>query len=180
MDEGKQSWEKVVKIEAELKAVPMETNEEMDFKTGRSKKKNLLVEKKQRESFSESMDDNFRDALLTEEVMPVDAKMRHMGQKLQSLQDKHRERARQTEKIKGRGNAMCQTIRDAKNMARDAQEKVRSNAQRVATGWVHSYRSQQVWEVEETDQDRAARNRTEQNERSTDRFFWRKEGMAWH
>ena len=66
-----------------------------------------------------------------EVLIPVDAKMRHMGQPLQSLWDMRRKREGQINKIKGRGDALRQKIRDARNTATDAQEEFQSKAQTV-------------------------------------------------
>ena len=57
-----------------------------------------------------------------QELVPVDATMRHMGQKTQHLRDKQHEREGHIEQLKGR---------DVRKQVQDAEDELQSHAQKV-------------------------------------------------
>ena len=67
-----------------------------------------------------------------QELMPVEAKMRHTCHKPQSLQDKHLQCEGQIQKLRSRDHVLHQSIRDAQKAVHDAQEELHGHAHKAS------------------------------------------------
>ena len=128
--------------------VPVETTPESNRNAVREKRSKNFFEKRSTSKKSGAWCGEFKDFreeavarvhqtndLLEsqeQELLPVQAKMRQMESKIQSLRDRHRAREGQIENLGSRDTALQRTITDAQKIMQESQEELHDNTQTVA------------------------------------------------